>query len=192
MSDQVDSTRMARAIARRQQERDEYISSISAGRIMYLMGPATFAKLLIAANANVSFDEPNWAEEYPHRLRWTNLLFLELGITAMFGKDKIFVSNECKQEGVFEIRYGGPATLPAYKILTDHVIGIKLLTVEEFAALIPKEQAGTARSAQYEFHVCKCDPPPEPCMCDFCHTCRGVKPEYADKYRNSPWYKEKS
>ena len=190
MADQVDSAQMTQAIARRQQERDEYISSVSAGRIMYLMGRTTFAKLLIAADANVSFDEPNWAEEMPHRLGWTNLLFLDLGITAMFGKDKIFVSNVCEQEGVFEIRYGGPATLPMYKILTDHVIGIRLLTAQEFAVLIPERKIETTRSVR-EFHVCKCSPPSEDCMCDFCHTCNGVKPEYADKYRNSPWYKEK-
>lgn len=181
------------ALARREWERQQ-IRNVIDGPVSYLMSKLTFANVLKLADANMEFSMPCWSDEMYRRLGWKNVRYGELTIMADMNGHTVCVSNQCKSEGVFAIRYGGKTELKAVQDLIGQVINIEVLTSAEFVKLLSPDTSLIATDQIKSFHVCKCHgdktPLSKQCMCHWCHTCDGVKPEYAEQYRNSEWYKE--
>lgn len=181
------------ALADRTWKRQQ-ITNLMNGPISYLMGVLAFADVLKLAKANVGFSTPNWDDEMFRLLGWKDAYWDDFGISATMNGHVVRVSNRCEKNSIFAIRHGGKIELKPYQHLTGQIMGIEILTPIDFAKTIISDTALIASKRITEFHVCSCygdnTPLDKQCMCNWCHTCNGVKPEYAEKYRNSQWYKE--
>jgi len=193
MTTSTSEDRVCKALADRRRFREEY-ALLCDGPVSYFMSILTYGDLLKEVAPDVNFGTPAMWSEYYRRLGWDpdSVTFLgDTVVEAKMGECKVTVSNRCRNEGVFVIRRGGPATIPQLSTLAGQILDIQVLTVKEFAALIPKTETPSPDKRK-PFIVCTCEPPPEMCMCDWCHDCGGVKREYAEKYRASQWHVEKS
>jgi hypothetical protein len=122
---------------------------------------------------------------------------LEFGMLAKFGDMLAVISVQGDdQENIYEVKVAPSDQIGRLGLhaVAGKVLGVRRVSVDEICQRLLAQPSKRTREpvAQKTFHVCQCEPPPEACMCHWCHTCHGVKPEYAEKYRKSPWYVEVS